>query len=147
MTAPEYGTQEFKSWWLDFWGYADGTAEAEEAWTAKVALMEGRQTRFAPMVFIGRDIHYTSPVDGRVIRSKAERLDDLARHGCIEYDPGMKQDYARRQKEADAAIDSGIERTVEETIHKMPSAKRERLANELSSGLDVQPVRLTATGG
>ena len=147
MIAPEYGTQEFKSWWLDFWGHTEGTPEAEEAWAAKVALMEGRQQRFAPMIFVGRDIHYTSPVDGRVIRSKQERMDDLARHGCVEYDPGMKQDAERRQKEAYAAIDSGIERTVEETIHKMPSAKRERLANELSSGLDVQPVRLTATGG
>lgn len=147
MTAPDYGTPEFKSWWLDFWGYAEGTPEAEEAWGAKVALMEGRQQRFAPMIFVGRDIHYTSPVDGRVIRSKQERMDDLRRNNCVEYDPGMKQDAERRQRAADAAIDTGIERTVEETIHKMPSAKRERLASELSSGLDVQPVRLTATGG
>lgn len=147
MIAPDYGTPEFKSWWLDFWGYVDGTPEAEDAWLAKVALMDGRHSRKTPMVFVGRDIHYTSPVDGRVIRSKAEREDDLRRNGCIEYDPGMKQDAARRRQEADAAIDAGIDRTVEEAIHKMPGVKRERLANELSGGLDVQPVRLTATGG
>lgn len=136
-----------KSEYLAFWGYVEGTPEAEEAWAAKVALMEGRHLRNAPMVFVGRDIDYASPIDGRPIRSKAQRMDDLARHGCIEYDPGMKQDAARRRQEADAAIDAGIDRTVEEAIHKMPGVKRERLANELSGGLDVQPVRLTATGG
>ena len=147
MIAPEYGTQEFKSWWLDFWGHTEGTPEAEEAWAAKVALMEGRQQRFAPMIFVGRDIHYTSPVDGRVIRSKQERMDDLARHGCVEYDPGMKQDAERRTKEQEAALERSIEQSVELDFHKMPTAKRERLANELVAGATAETVRLTANGG
>lgn len=147
MIAPDYGTPEFKSWWLDFWGYVDGTPEAEEAWLAKVALMEGRHSRKTPMVFVGRDIHYTSPVDGRVIRSKSEREDDMRRNGCIEYDPGMKQDAERRTKEQEAALERSIEQSVERDFHKMPTAKRERLANELVAGATAETVRLTANGG
>lgn len=136
-----------REWFLDFWGVQDGTPEADELWANKVAMMEGRRLREAPMVFVGQDIHYQSPIDGRVIRTKHERQDDLRRSGCIEYDPGMKADAERRRKESDAALDKSVERHVEESFHKMPSAKRERLANELAAGMTAEPVRLTASGG
>lgn len=147
MIAPDYGDPAFKPWWLDFWGYVEGTPEAEEAWVAKCALMEGRHMRRAPMIFVQQDIHYQSPVSGRVIRTKHEREYDLKANGCIEYDPGMKQDAARRQKDMDANLDASVERHVEASIEKMPTAKRERLANELSAGVTAEPVRLTANGG
>ena len=135
-----------KAEYLAFWGYIEGTPEAEEAWLAKVALMEGRHARSAPMVFVQQDIHYQSPVSGRVIRTKHEREYDLRSSGCVEYEPGMKQDAARRQKDMDANLDSSIERHVEASIEKMPSAKRERLANELSAGVTAEPVRLSSGG-
>ena len=130
--------------YLEFWGYTEGTPEAEAAWENKVAFEHGKRVIYAPMVFVARDICYDSPVDGRPITSKAARADDLARSNCIEYDPGMKQDRERRIAESDAKLDSSVERHVEEAFFKMPSAKREKLANELVAGATAEPVRLTA---
>ena len=96
----------------------------------------------APMVFLPRDIYYESPIDGRVIRSKQQRLDDLARHGCVEYDPGMKQDSERRRKEDDEKLDRSIEETVEREIHQMPPRKREQLTAEIKSGATAEAVRM-----
>lgn len=144
---PDYGTPEFKAWWMDTWGHVPGTPEGEAMWEEKCALMEGRILRRAPMVFVAQDIHYTSPIDGRVIRSKHERAEDLRRSGCIEYDPGMKQDADRRNRERDAALDASIDRQVEAEFERMPSRKKEVLANELAAGVTAEPVRLTANGG
>ncbi len=147
MIESEYGTHEFKAEWMAFWGHVPGTPEGEEAWLAKCALMEGRHLRSAPMIFVKQDVHYASPIDGRVIRSKHEREDDLRRNGCIEYDPCMKQDQERRKRESETALDRSIEESVERDWATMPSAKREKMANELIGGADVEPVRLTANGG
>ena len=147
MIFADYGTPEFKAQWLEHWGYVDGTPEAAEAWEAKAAMMEGRHLRRAPMIFVQPDIHYQSPIDGRVIRTKHEREDDLKRNGCIEYDPEMKKDSQRRRAESDAALDRSIDESVERDFAKMPGAQRERLANELNAGVTVEPVRLTANGG
>ena len=136
-----------KSDYLDFWGYTEGTPEAEEAWANKVAFEAGKRVIYAPMVFVQKDICYDSPVDGRHITNKFAREDDLRRNNCIEYDPGMKQDADRKQKEQDAALDASIDKYVEKKFETMPSYKKEKLVNELSSGVDVQPVRLTANGG
>lgn len=144
---PEYGTPEFKAWWMETWGYTPGTPEGEAMWEEKCALMEGRHIRKAPMIFVGRDIHYESPVDGRVIRSKHERLDDLRRNNCIEYDPEMKKDANRRAREQEAALEASIDRQVEAEYERMPSRKREVLANEMAAGVTAEPVRLTANGG
>lgn len=81
-----------------------------------------------------RDIHYTSPIDGRPITSEAARRDDLERNNCQEYDPEMKKDAERRRKDADAALDASIDATIEQEVAAMPSAKRERLAAELTRG-------------
>lgn len=32
---------------------------------------------------------YRSPVDGRVINSRQERIDDLKRNNCVEYEPSL----------------------------------------------------------
>lgn len=144
---PEYGTPEFKAWWMETWGHVPGSPEGEEVWRDKVAMMEGRRIRSAPMIFVSQDIHYESPVDGRVIRSKHERLDDLRRNNCIEYDPEMKKDANRRAREQEAALEASIDRQVEAEYERMPSRKREVLANEMAAGVTAEPVRLTANGG
>ncbi len=39
-----------------------------------------------------RDIpEYRSPIDGRPITSRSHRREDLARNGCIEWEPGIGQ--------------------------------------------------------
>lgn len=57
---------------------------------------------FAPMIVA--DIPaYRSPVDGRIINSRAERRDDLKRHGCVEYEPSMSPTKGKIRNEKFAA--------------------------------------------
>lgn len=98
----------------------------------------------APQLMISQDIHYQSPIDGRPITSMRARADDLARSNCVPYDPGQRQDYDRRIKESEAALDRAIDETVEKHIETMPGEKRERLQAELDSGLTAEPERRTA---
>ena len=48
---------------------------------------------------------YRSPIDGRAIDGRKQRREDLKRHGCVEYDPGMKQDTERRRQESERRLD------------------------------------------
>jgi hypothetical protein len=68
----------------------------------------------------------------------------MARHGCVEYDPGMKQDAERKREESQQQFEAAIEQTVYSEIAKMPSEKKIRLAREVvEGGLTPEPVRLT----
>lgn len=98
-----------------------------------------------PALMIPQDIHYTSPIDGRPITSQRARADDLARSGCIPYDPAMKQDTDRRVREAEASLEKTVDDTVERIVSLMPGDKREKLQAELNSGLVAEPVRQTAS--
>lgn len=97
-----------------------------------------------PMAFVSQDIHYESPIDGRPITSMAARMDDLARSGCRPYDPEMKTDYLRRQKESDASLEKDMLETVDREIAIMPARKREKLEAEMHGGIDVETARMTA---
>lgn len=133
-----------KEFYLDFWGYTPGTPEAETAWQQKVAMMNGKRFIETPMYFIQQDICYDSPIDGRPITSKQARLEDLARSGCREYDPGMRQDADRRVRESEEQLERTFERTIDEEISKMPARKKEKLQAELQGGLTAEPIRQTA---
>jgi hypothetical protein len=85
---------------------------------------------------------YESPTTGRLIRNKRERIEDLAVSQCMEYDPGVKQDYDRKCKEEEIALDRAIDETVEKEFETMPLLKREQLAAELTAGADVETIRL-----
>lgn len=107
---------------------------------------EMAQRVFTPPVMVkaAQDVHYTSPVTGEVIQSHAQRREDMARHGAIEYDPEMKKDVDRRREESMQQFEASIDRTVEEEIAKMPSAKRAQLAREvIDEGLIAEAVRQT----
>jgi len=100
--------------------------------------------RTPPIGFVQKDICYDSPIDGRPITSMAARREDLARSGCIEYDPEMRKDANRRVKEADEALDRSVDNLVEAEFSKMPARAKEKLTAELESGATAEPVRLTA---
>ena len=85
---------------------------------------------------------YVSPTTGKLITSYRERREDMARSNCVEYDPGMKRDYDNGVKRADEKLEKSIDQTVEREWEKMPSSKKERLANELSSGVDIEVTRI-----
>lgn len=96
-----------------------------------------------PMIFVQPDVCYDSPINGQAITNRQARIEDLKRSGCIEYDPGMKQDADRRAVENEVRLDKHIEQTVESAIEQMPSKKREQLHTELLSGATAEPVRQT----
>jgi hypothetical protein len=92
------------------------------------------------MVTAQPDIAYDSPIDGKPITTHAARKDDMARHGCIEYDPEMKKDAARRTEDRQAALDRSVEQTVTREIAKLSPAKRQQLKKEvvnMGAGLEV----------
>ena len=130
-----------KERWFDYWGLTIGEENGERMWDDKLKMDAGVRLREMPMLFVRPDVHYQSPIDGRVIRSQSERIDDMRRNGCIEYDPEMKKDTIRRDQEVERALDSSIDVEVEKNFLKMPSAKKERLAAELIGGADVSLVR------
>ena len=106
--------------------------------------LEGKLYISKPTIFIGPDVHYTSPIDGRPITSMKARRDDLARNNCTEYDPEIKKDYTRRIEREQLQLERSVEATVEATIEKMPVRKREQLESELRSGADCAPERQAA---
>lgn len=130
---------ELKAFYLDFHGYTAGTPEAEEAWAQKVEMMVNPQR--APMGFVQRDVCYDSPIDGRPITNRHARIEDMKQSGCIEYDPGMRQDSDRKIKERDAQLDRSVDETVERAVSEMPTRKRELLQTELMSGATAEVVR------
>ena len=94
-----------------------------------------------PMVFVSQEIRYESPIDGKVISTRQQRQEDLARNNCVEYDPEMKRDAARKQAERDAKLDRAVDETVEREIHNMSPRSREKLAAELEGGITAEVVR------
>ena len=117
-------------------------AEFDTPQTCECGELSERQV-CAPMMVRVNNIAYTSPVDGRPITSKQARLEDLKRHGCIEYEPGMKQDYDRRLKESEESLEKSVDASIEKAIAEMPARKREKLTAELQGGLTAEPVRIT----
>jgi len=97
----------------------------------------------APMGFVQQDVHYQSPVTGEVITSRTARANDLAKHNCVEYDPGMKQDYQRRIADEEARIEKNVDQTVDQFFDALPARKKEKLLAEVAGGADVTPVRQT----
>ena len=96
-----------------------------------------------PHVFVKQSISYDSPIDGRHITNARERKEDLARSGCVEYDPGVKQDYQRRIQREEQELDKSVDESVDAAISKMPARKLEQLESELKSGLNPEVERIT----
>lgn len=100
-----------------------------------------RQICAPMMVSVSPNICYDSPIDGRPITSVSARTEDLARNNCQPYDPEMKTDYANRLKREDAELDRSVDEVVDREIATMPAVKRERLVNEIASGVNADIVR------
>lgn len=83
---------------------------------------------------------YQSPTTGKWITSKVQRREDMKASNCVDYEPSMKNEQAKRIAREDAEIDRKVDEHVEKTIYEMPTAKRERLANEVER-LDIDITR------
>lgn len=97
------------------------------------------------LAWAARECRYDCPITGKPITSYAQHRDNLARHGCQEYDPEMKTDAARFRRRQDESLEKAVEETVERQIEAMPSRKKEQLVRELESGMDVAYERGSTT--
>lgn len=85
------------------------------------------------------DYSYDCPITGRHITSKHAHEENLKAHDCRVLETGERDYNARIRAEADAALESKIDVTVEKSIDAMPSDKREKLYNEMrSSDISVE---------
>lgn len=65
---------------------------------------------------------YISPASGKFISSQSERRDDLKRSGCIEWEPGIRQDAPRLRQEADDKAFAPMEASLEQTARELISS-------------------------
>lgn len=86
--------------------------------------------------------YYESPASGKPITSYKQRREDMARTGCVDYDPAMKDVQKNKINSSDKALEKKLDETVEREWHKMSGDKKEKLTNELASGADIEIQRL-----
>lgn len=97
------------------------------------------------LAYAQRECLYDCPITGEVISSYAQHKNNLAKHGCQQYDPEMRKDAARFREGKQKDLESALDRTVEEIIEKMPSRKKEALERDLTAGASAEIVRQSVT--
>jgi hypothetical protein len=108
--------QSDKDHYLEFWGYALGSPEAEQAWKEKQEMT----AREAPMVI--SDIEgYVSQVDGTWIKSRSQHRSHLKQHRMIE----LGNDVPMQHKRADMSTKSkeARKRDIAEQVYQKLSYK------------------------
>ncbi len=79
------------------WVNGQGWVPEDAYYATKYAERTNRSDLPAPTV--RSDIaEYRSPVDGKLITSRSQRRDDLRAHGCVEWEPGIRQDCTKAGK-------------------------------------------------
>lgn len=84
---------------------------------------------------------YNCPVTNTWIEGRRAHEENLKRHGCRVLETGEKEAAAAYRRASDEALDKSVESAAEKFVHELPTKKREQLAVEMESGLDVQVVR------
>ena len=80
---------------------------------------------------------YTCPVTDKWIEGRRAHTENLKRNGCRVLEAGETEQARRSRQQADERTDREVENTVEQFYEALPTAKREQLAQEVASGLDV----------
>lgn len=87
-----------------------------------------------------REVRYDSPITGEPITSRAAWKEDLRKHHCVEYDPGMVQDHLRHREAVQEKLEASIDSSVAEAVGKMNTKQRAELwssVKDQGAGLDV----------
>ena len=92
----------------------------------------------ATMIAPDMQDRYISPVSGKVISSYKQRREDMERHGCVDYEPSLKEHTTKHMEREEAALEKRMDNTVEKLIHEMPADKKASLERELKSGADIE---------
>ena len=86
--------------------------------------------------------YYESPVSGKPITSYKQRKEDMEKHGCVDYEPSLRRDSKKNADKAENELFAKVDETVDREWENMDSHKREKLTNELESGMDISVDRL-----
>lgn len=62
---------------------------------------------------------YQSPVDGSWIDSRAARREDLKKNGCIEWDPGIRQDLPKIKEANFEKLMAPVEAAIDDTARAL----------------------------
>jgi putative FmdB family regulatory protein len=84
---------------------------------------------------------YNCPVTGKWISGRRQHEENLKRTDSRLLEPGETEAAHKYREKLEADFDRQIETTVEKQYEALPSDKKEKLANELLSGLDVSVER------
>jgi hypothetical protein len=69
---------------------------------------------------------YQSPIDGKLVHGRKQRLEDMKRNGCRPWE-GLdqeKKEAAKQEKYADQKLDASLTKTAAETFYQLPPSKR-----------------------
>ena len=117
--------------WIKYHGYSHQEENWEQEWqkwlTWRLSVDRG-ETRCNTMIIYRGEMAYESPITGKAITSMAQRREDMARAGCVEYDPEMKTDYTRRMAREEAELESKFDSSIDQAIATLPVKSRENLA-------------------
>lgn len=76
--------------------YREGQWVSKSTGEAMLTAEEANAPLKVPMII--PDIpEYRSPIDGRLIKSRSERRDDLKRNNCVEYEPSLSPTKGERK--------------------------------------------------
>jgi len=90
------------------------------------------------MLKIQPAVCYDSPVDGRHITSMDAHREDLKRNNCVAYDPEVKTDTKRRQRESEESLAREMSDSVEAFVERLPTKRRGQLMSEMTEqGHDI----------
>jgi len=96
-----------------------------------------------PMIIVkGKFDAYESPITGEVISTVRQRENEMKEHDCVDYEPSLRGEADKRVREGEAKLEKMIDETVDHEISTMPAKKREKLFEELKSGVDIEVERL-----
>lgn len=94
----------------------------------------------APIV-VGDYKPYTCPITGKLIEGKKAHTENLKKHGCRVYEPGETEQFKKRKAQEEASFEKKLDMEVERQISTMDSEKVSQLANEISSGANINVTR------
>lgn len=94
----------------------------------------------APAV-VGDYEGYQCPVTGKYIEGRRAHEENLKRTNCRLFEPGEQKDIERARAAKQEAHVEAICEDVARMVEAMPTAQKEKLAQELASGADTCYVR------
>lgn len=80
---------------------------------------------------------YACPITDKWIEGRYAHHENLKKHGCRVLETGETEQVRKKISQEEENLDRGVDETVERFYEALPTVKREQLAAEMISGLDV----------